>query len=67
MKKVELKKYEFEYRDMSRLSALSGTSGPLGIQCREGNQWFSLEFLNKAEKRYTETLKQEIKTVVIDN
>ena len=36
MKQIELKQNEFEYRDMSRLIALSGSiSGPSGFYCIE--------------------------------
>ena len=37
IKQVDLKKNEFDYGGMSRLKALSSISGPIGLDCVEGN------------------------------
>ena len=43
MKQIQLKKYEFEYRAISRLVELSGISGPSGSKCMERKQRFTIQ------------------------
>ena len=66
MKQVELTEYEFEYRRMSRLKALSGISGPSGMHCSEETQRFPLKYSSKSRELWIETWKKEIKLVVLE-
>ena len=56
MKQLELKKYDFYYRSMSRLMALSDISGPLRFHYAEKNsnlEWNNPTQLKKFRLRYS--------------
>ena len=62
MKKVKLKKYELQ---LSRLTAFSGNFDPFAIELKETmflEEWFSTN-----EKREIEILKQELKSILVEN
>ena len=65
MKEVALKKYEFEYRGMSRLKALSGISRATGFHCREENHRFSMEHAITSRCIEIETSKEGFRTVAM--
>ena len=66
MEQVKLTKYEFEDRDIWKLIAPPGISGPPGFHCTEQKQGFSIGHANTSTKFKIETLK-EIKSVVLKN
>ena len=63
MKQVELKKYGFQNRGISRLIPLSGNSVPSGFHSMEENERLLMEDCSTIPKFYFKTLKWEIKSV----
>ena len=62
----KLKKYDIELRGMSRLTAFSGFSCSSEFPCSNENFWFLNDYSNGSRKLSIETLKKEIKSVVLE-
>ena len=64
MKQVDLKKYEIQFRGMSRPKALSVNSGNPEIHWIYEKSYFLLEWCSENWKLKIKTLKKEIKAVL---
>ena len=65
-KQVELKKFEFGYWSMSKLSALSWNSDTARFHCVGENHWLIQEKRNISRKLQSEILKEKIKSLILE-
>ena len=65
IKQVELKKFKFEHRCMSRLKALSGNSGPSRLHIGLPIQRILNKNSNSFRELYIEILNEDIKSIFI--
>ena len=65
MNQVELKKFEFDYRGMSRLTPFSGTYGPTRIQCMDENHASYSNIPAKVKKASHRELEKKPRSVIL--